>query len=134
MYWGREQWEKWAKSLNPGDKVIVRKWGTDYKVRAVDHVTKSGLVVLDTGACYSFYARSGLMYRERGGFSELLPFTEELENKAKEQAEERERQEQTHKTILDAKLICRELCYEENGRVMTLELARKIIELVGAEK
>lgn len=127
-YRTREEWIEWAKSLKPGDKVITCRWGR-LSVECVKRVTPKMWIVTDKDKTF-YQGQWDTRFVQRGGYGDLLPWSEELQKKAEEQEAERQREEQERRTISDAKSICYELLYHKNGREMTLDLAKKIIELV----
>lgn len=127
-YRTREEWMEWAKSLKPGDKVIVSYWSRLY-VECVKRVTPKMWIVTDKGKTF-YQGQWSTRFVQRGGYSEILQWSDELQKKAEEQEAERQREDEERRTIRAAQNICYELRYETNGREMTLDLAKKIIEIV----
>lgn len=121
----REEWRKWAESLNPGDKVIV-KYGDMLRIGTVKKVTPACWVVVEKYGTYS-QSKYCSMYMERRGHKIILPFDAELAEEAKKQEEEEQAYEEKRKTIRDAKIICSNWVSER--KPITYELAKKIIAL-----
>ena len=121
----REEWRKWAESLNPGDKVIV-KYGDMLRIGTVKKVTPACWVVVEKYGTYS-QTPNFSMYMERGGYKEIVPFDAELAEKAKMQEEEEQAYEEKIKTIRYAKIICNNWASER--KTITYDLAKKIIAL-----
>lgn len=113
----REEWAAWAKSLKPGDSVIVNKWGSVY-LDTVKRITPAGWVVTENNGTYSQSTYSEF-YKQRGGYHSIEPATEELEKKAlEEMAKAEERRRKIQNTIRDA---------------IDYDLALKILALAGVE-
>lgn len=121
----REEWRKWAESLNPGDKVIV-KYGDMLRIGTVKKVTPACWVVVEKYGTYS-QTQTFSRYMERGGYKEIIPFDGELAEKAKKQEEEEQAYEEQRKTIRDAKIICDN--WSSGRSSITYKIAKKIIAL-----
>lgn len=88
MFMTKEEWRKWAESLNPGDKVIVKDYDT-LRIGTVKKITPACWVVIEKYGTYSqtpYFSN----YIQRGGNKYIIPFDSELAEKAKKQANEKE--------------------------------------------
>lgn len=125
----REEWRKWAESLNPGDKVIV-KYGDMLRIGTVKKVTPACWVVVEKYGTYS-QTPNFSMYMERGGYKEIVPFDAKLAEKAKKQEEEERQENEKLKVIRAAKNIAHDWAY---GKCyVSYDLAKKIIALDESE-
>lgn len=122
----REEWRKWAYSLKPGDKVIVKDYGT-LRIGTVKKITPACWVVIEKYGTYSqtpYFSN----YSQRGGYKEIIPLDAELAEEAKKQEEEAQAYEEKRKTILKARTISGSWA---SGRApISYGLAKKIIALV----
>lgn len=125
----REEWAAWAKSLNPGDNVIVKS-GSRVWLDSVKRITPSGWVVTLRSGTYS-QSQWREWYSERGGYKNIVPFTKELEEEAKKQNEELERQQKINATIRYATNIAHDWAY--GIRRVDYDLACKILAIAGVE-
>lgn len=119
----REEMLAWAKSLNPGDKVIYVICGK-ISVETVVKVTPAGWVKITTGSVYSQNSWS-YYFMQRGGIGHIEPVTDELLQKAKEQAEKRAEEGRQRKVIEKAQNFVRE--ESDNRWKMSYERAVKIV-------
>lgn len=125
----REEWAAWAKSLKPGDSVIVNKWGSVY-LDTVKRITPAGWVVTENNGTYS-QSTCYEFYRQRGGYHIIKPVTEELEKKALEEMAEAERRRKIQNTIRDARsVVYNWFCSRD---AIDYNLALKILALAGME-
>lgn len=125
----RAEWAAWAKGLKSGDNVIV-KARSRILVDVVKRVTPSGWIVTLRNGTYSM-SKWFDYYTERGGFKDIVPYTEELAEEAKRQKEELERQQKIDITIRRAKNIAYDWQY--GNRNVDYDLACKILALAGVE-
>lgn len=125
----REEWAAWAKSLKPGDNVIVKS-NMLVLVDVVKRVTPSGWVVTLRNGTYSM-SKLFDYYTERGGYKDIVPYTAELAEEAKRQKEKMERQQKIDSTIRYAKSIAYDWRY--GNRNVDYDLACKILALAGVE-
>lgn len=121
----REQWAEWAKSLKPGDKIIIKN-GRSVFLDTVKKLTPAGWIVTQKHGTYS-QSQWRNWYSERGGYKEILPWTEDLEAEAKKQEEEYLREQKISRTIRAAKNIAYDWAYGK--REVDYELAQKILAL-----
>lgn len=125
MFMTREELRKWAESLMPGDKVIVKS-GDVLRIGTVEKVTPACWVVVEKYGTYSqtkYYST----YFQRGGYKEIIPLDSELAEEAKKQEEEAQACEEKRKTILIAKTISGNWA---SGRApISYGLAKKIIAM-----
>ena len=121
----REEWRKWAESLNPGDKVIV-KYGDMLRIGTVKKVTPACWVVVEKYGTYS-QSKCCSIYMERRGNKIIIPFDAETAEEAKKQEKEEQAYEEQRKTIRDAKIICDN--WSSGRSSITYEIAKKIIAL-----
>lgn len=129
MFYTREELRKWAESLKPGDKIIVKN-GSTLRIGTVKKVTPAGWVVVEK---YGTYAQKSYLssYRQRGGYKEIVPFDAELAEKAKKQEEEERQENEKQRVIRAAKNIAYDWA---NGKCyVSYDLARKIIALDESE-
>lgn len=129
MFMTREEWRKWAYSLKPGDKVIVKDYGT-LRIGTVKKITPACWVVIEKYGTYSqtpYFSN----YSQRGGYKEIVPFDAELAEKAKKQEEEERQENEKLKVIRAAKNIAHDWAY---GKCyVSYDLAKKIIALDESE-
>lgn len=125
----REEWTTWAKSLNPGDSVIVRSW-SDISIDTVKRVTPAGWVVTEGSGTYAKSQYSD-RYNQRGGFNHIEPATEDLREKAFAAMAEKEKNRKISRTINAAKNIAYDWLY--GTRNVDYDLACKILSLAGVE-
>lgn len=131
MFMTREELRKWAESLRPGDKVIVKDRGGEIRIGIVKKVTPACWVVVEKYGTFSqtqYFSR----YLQRGGFAEIIPFDAELAEKAKNQEEEERQKKEMQHVISAAKQIAYDWAF--NKRYVSYELAKKIIALDGEKE
>lgn len=121
----RDQWAVWANSLKPGDKVIIQS-GSSVFLDVVKKLTPTGWIVTQKHGTYS-QSRWCDRYSERGGYKDVLPWTEDLEAKAKKQEEEYLREQEISRIIQIAKNVAYDWAYSK--REVDYELAQKILAL-----
>lgn len=125
----REEWAAWAKSLKPGDKVIVRHWENVY-IDKVAKVTPAGWVITENFGTYS-QTKCFDGYQERGGLKNIEPFTDALEKEANRQEAQRLKYEKEQRAINKAKMVAYDWRY--GNRNVDYDLACKILALAGVE-
>ena len=121
----REEWKAWAMSLEPGDRVIVKRW-CSLEVATVKKVTPSGRVNTDKGVFYQnnwsdYYKGYG---KTRG---DLVPATPELIAEAEKQKWEEIEKRHRESVIRKAKGLAYKLQYGEID--MPYDMAEELIAL-----
>ena len=106
----RQEWKAWAQTLNPGDKVILDRWG-ELTVAVVEKVTNCGWIRTNKGV---FSQRSyGEWFYERGGYATIVPTTPEALKEAEEWDEIKRIKKKNEETIRKAKGIMYDLARSE---------------------
>lgn len=123
----REEWAAWAKSLNPGDSVIVKTW-SNVLLDTVRKVTPAGWVVTENNGTFS-QSKYNEKYSQRGGYYDILPVTEELRAQAVYENEKAENRRKANLAISTAKRITYDWTYGK--REVDYDLACKILALAG---
>lgn len=87
----REEWKEWALSLEPGDTVVIERWGPTYMKATVQKITPTGRVNTDKGV-FAMNEWSGTYcgYGKTNGHL-MKPTTELLEKAEKYEKEEADR-------------------------------------------
>lgn len=127
----REEMLAWAKSLKPGDNVILDKSflsaNDNIFVLEVDRVTPAGWVKTTDGETFSLTGWSGyLEARGRRSKWRIKPATSSLLEEASRQEAEREEEKRKQKTIVDAEIALKNE-YMKSCK-MTYDRAVKILE------
>lgn len=125
----REEWAAWAKSLKPGDSVIVKTW-SGVLLDTVWKVTPAGWVVTENNGTFS-QSQYNEKYSQRGGYYNIVPVTEELRTQALDEMAEAERCRKTNLAISTAKRVTYDWTYGK--REVDYDLACKILALAGVE-
>lgn len=123
----REEWAAWAKSLNPGDSVIVKTW-SNVLLDTVRKVTPAGWVVTENNGTFS-QSKYNEKYSQRGGYYDILPVTEELRAQAVYENEKAKNRRKANLAISTAKRITYDWTYGK--REVDYDLACKILALAG---
>lgn len=125
---------EFAKSLKPGEKVILENtWNfsdPDVYLDVVKRVSQKGWITLESGSIFMTDKYTS-RHKERSGVRRLIPYSEELEQKAIEQEKQREEEKRRKKILNDAEWLCYEIgCRKKE---LTVEQAKKILEVMGRE-
>ena len=123
----REEWAARAKSLNPGDSVIVKTW-SNVLLDTVRKVTPAGWVVTENNGTFS-QSKYNEKYSQRGGYYDILPVTEELRAQAVYENEKAKNRRKANLAISTAKRITYDWTYGK--REVDYDLACKILALAG---
>lgn len=123
---------EFAKSLKQGDKVILENtWSfsdSDFYLDAVKRVSPKGWITLESGSIFMTDKYTN-RHKERSGHRRLIPYSEELEQKAIEQEKQREEEKQRKKILHDTEWLCYQIgCRKKE---LTIEQAKKILEIMG---
>lgn len=125
----REEWAAWAKSLKPGDSVIVKTW-CRVLLDTVRRVTPAGWVVTENNGTFS-QSQYRSEYSQRGGYYGIMPVTEELRIQALDEMAKAEKRRKTNLAIATAKRVTYDWTYGK--REVDYDLALKILALAGVE-
>lgn len=120
-----------------GDKVVLIQ-GRPSRIMTVRKVTPTGIVRTEEGLSYKpgedgVYRQnphSGYIGTERIGFTEIAPYTPELEEQANQYQREKKEKEDRKRTVDAAKSACHDM--GNWNKSMSYETAVKILEIYKA--